>query len=88
VHGAEPITSTTDGYCTLPIQAAYGKNLTLRIGRGNARLHVDTLMPLVVSRQLRHRAIISHEVGLSEAPHAYDIFRERRDGAIKVLLVP
>jgi 2-desacetyl-2-hydroxyethyl bacteriochlorophyllide A dehydrogenase len=78
----------TDEVYPLRIQAAYGKNLTLKIGRCNARHHMDRLLPLVAARALRHTEIISHELPLSEGAEAYAIFRERREGAIKVLLDP
>jgi threonine dehydrogenase-like Zn-dependent dehydrogenase len=70
------------------INAAYGKNLTLRTGRCNARRHMDRLLPLVSARRLRHTEIITHEVPLADGPEAYAMFRERRDGAIKILLHP
>jgi 2-desacetyl-2-hydroxyethyl bacteriochlorophyllide A dehydrogenase len=72
----------------LRINAAYGKNLTLRSGRCNARRHMDRLLPLVAARRLRHTEIITHELPLAEGPEAYAMFRERRGGAIKILLDP
>lgn len=78
----------TDEVYPLRIQAAYGKNLALKIGRCNARRHMDRLLPLVAARALRHTEIITHELPLSAGPEAYAIFRERREGAIKVLLDP
>jgi threonine dehydrogenase-like Zn-dependent dehydrogenase len=30
----------------------------------------------------------THKVPLSEAPHAYEIFQKKQDGAVKVLLKP
>ena len=32
--------------------------------------------------------VVTHRLPLSEAPHAYDIFREKQDGCIKVVLDP
>ena len=78
---------TADSY-PLPIQAAYGKNLTIKIGRCHARRYIDTLLPLVLAGRLRHTEIISHVLPLEDAPRAYQIFGERRDHAIKVLLEP
>jgi threonine dehydrogenase-like Zn-dependent dehydrogenase len=78
---------TADVY-PLAIQAAYGKNLGLRIGRCHARHHIDALLPLVLSGQLRHTEIITHELPLAEGPRAYQLFEERSQGAIKVLLSP
>ena len=75
---------TADSY-PLPIQAAYGKNLTFKIGRCHARHYIDVLLPLVLAGRLRHTDIVSHVLPLTEGPRAYALFGERRDNAIKVL---
>lgn len=73
---------------SLPIQTAYDLNLTLKVGRANARVHMETLLPKVLAGIFRPRAIISHVLPLRQAVYGYEIFRERRDNAIKVLLTP
>jgi threonine dehydrogenase-like Zn-dependent dehydrogenase len=78
---------TADHY-PLPIQAAYGKNLTLKIGRCHARRLIDVLLPLVLAGRFRHTEIVSHVLPLEDAAHAYQLFADRGDTAIKVLLVP
>jgi threonine dehydrogenase-like Zn-dependent dehydrogenase len=78
---------TADSY-PLPIQAAYGKNLTFKIGRCHARRYIDVLLPLVLAGRLRHTEIVSHELPLGEGARGYALFAEHRDQAIKVLLVP
>jgi threonine dehydrogenase-like Zn-dependent dehydrogenase len=78
----------TEPSYALPIQGAYGKNLTLTIGRCNARAYMPRLLPLVLEKQVRLTEIISHVLPLSEAAHGYHIFANRLDRAIKVLLKP
>jgi threonine dehydrogenase-like Zn-dependent dehydrogenase len=72
----------------LPVRAAYGKNLTLKFGRCHARRLIDVLLPQLLAGQFRHTEIVSHVLPLEEAPRAYELFAERRDNAIKVLLLP
>ncbi len=72
----------------LPIQAAYGKNLGLRIGRCHARRHIDVLLPLVLAGRFRQTEIITHQLPLADGAQAYDIFARHQDQAIKVLLHP
>jgi 2-desacetyl-2-hydroxyethyl bacteriochlorophyllide A dehydrogenase len=72
----------------LPIAAAYGKNLTLKIGRCHARHFIDVLLPLVLAGRFRHTEIISHVLPLEDGARAYQLFAERRDNAVKVLLIP
>ena len=38
------------------------------------------------SRRWTPELVVSHELPLAEAPHGYQIFERRADGAIKVLL--
>ncbi len=78
----------TEPVYPLSINAAYGKNLTIKIGRCNARKYIDRLMPLVVGGRLQPERIITHVLPLTDASRGYDIFRTRKEAAIKVLLKP
>lgn len=49
---------------------------------------MERLLPFVLDGSLRHMEIVSHVLPLGEAPEAYAMFAEKRDQAIKVLLVP
>jgi S-(hydroxymethyl)glutathione dehydrogenase / alcohol dehydrogenase len=73
---------------SFPIQKAYTKNLTLKIGRCNARKYMEKLLPLVLQHRVPLTSIITHVLPLSDAVNGYEIFSERRDSAIKVLLKP
>lgn len=78
----------TESEYSFPIQKAYTKNLTLRIGRCNARKYMQQLLPLVLENRVPLTSIITHELRLSEAVRAYKLFAEKQDHAIKVLLKP
>lgn len=78
---------TKDSYA-FPIQLAYRKNLTLRIGRCNAGKYMRQLLPIILKNEIPLREIITHILPLSDGVTAYDIFANRRDNAIKVLLKP
>ncbi len=78
---------TTESY-PFPIQAAYGKNLTVKIGRCNARKYMSQLLPVVMENRVPMTDIITHVLPLQEGIHGYDIFSKRLDSAIKVLLKP
>ena len=65
---------------------AYDKNLTYRIGRCPARHYMESLLPLAVDRAQLLRGIFTHRLPLDDAPQAYRMFAERRDGCVKVAL--
>ncbi len=56
-------------------------------------LHLyEVLTPFMTSGDVlghepaRHRRLASHRLPLEQAPHGYEIFQKKEDGAIKILL--
>ncbi|HEY4491042.1 MAG TPA: zinc-binding dehydrogenase, partial [Acidobacteriota bacterium] len=78
----------TESIYELPIQLAYTKNLTVRIGRCNARKYIPLLLPLVEQRKIPLTEILTHVLPLSEGVRGYEMFDRRLDSAIKVILKP
>lgn len=78
----------TEHSYSLPIQYAYTKNLTLKIGRCNAGHYMRKLLPLVANKQVPLTEIITHTLPLQEGIRGYEIFSRRLESAIKVLLKP
>jgi threonine dehydrogenase-like Zn-dependent dehydrogenase len=60
------------------------------MGQANVRRWVDDLMPLVTADDdpLGVERFATHRLPLEEAPHAYEIFQKKEDGAFKILLQP
>jgi threonine dehydrogenase-like Zn-dependent dehydrogenase len=71
-----------------PARDAFFKDLTLRMGICNARNYIVPLIPLIQAGKLKPTRIITHTIGLDEAPHGYAIFDRKEDRAIKVMLKP
>ncbi|UCE87232.1 MAG: alcohol dehydrogenase catalytic domain-containing protein [Deltaproteobacteria bacterium] len=72
----------------IPWALVFMKNLTLRSGLVNPQRHVSRLIPLVEQGRLDPTELITHRLPLSEAAKGYEIFAERRDGVLKVVLQP
>jgi threonine dehydrogenase-like Zn-dependent dehydrogenase len=68
----------------------FDKQLTLRMGQANVRRWIDDLLPLVSGDDdpLGVDSFATHRLPLADAPHAYEIFQKKQDGAFKVLLQP
>ena len=64
--------------------------MLLRMGQAHVRRWVGQLMPLLLEEgdPLGVRDLATHHLPLAEAPHGYEIFQKKEDGAIKVLLHP
>lgn len=67
---------------------AYDKNLTYKVGRCPARHMMDELTPVVQQKKYDITSIITHRLKLSEGVHGYDIFANKKDNCLKVVLEP
>jgi threonine dehydrogenase-like Zn-dependent dehydrogenase len=66
------------------------KQINLRMGQANVRRWIDDLMPLLTGDgdPLGVDQFATHHLPLDEAPHAYEIFQKKQDGAFKIVLHP
>jgi threonine dehydrogenase-like Zn-dependent dehydrogenase len=74
----------------MPMIQMFDKQINLRMGQANVKRWMDDLIPLVSddADPLGVESFATHRVPLDEAPHAYEIFQKKQDGAFKVLLQP
>jgi threonine dehydrogenase-like Zn-dependent dehydrogenase len=68
----------------------FDKQVTLRMGQANVRRWTDDILPLLTGDDdpLGVDDFASHHVPLTEAPHAYEMFQAKADGAFKVVFRP
>jgi S-(hydroxymethyl)glutathione dehydrogenase / alcohol dehydrogenase len=50
--------------------------------------YIDELLTLIEQRKIRLNDIITHRLPLEKAPEGYEIFSEKKDGCVKVVLKP
>jgi threonine dehydrogenase-like Zn-dependent dehydrogenase len=72
----------------VPIGTAMNKGLTLRMGQCDVKRYMTELLEHIRQRRIDARAVISHRLALEDAPDAYRMFAEKRDGCIKCVLLP
>lgn len=74
----------------LPMLTLFDKQIQLRMGQANVKRWIDEIMPLVEDEAdpLGLESFATHHLPLDQAPHAYEIFQQKRDGAVKILLQP
>jgi threonine dehydrogenase-like Zn-dependent dehydrogenase len=73
----------------LPMMQMFDKQISLTMGQANVRRWVDRLMPLLTDGDpLGVDSFATHHLPLDQAPHAYEIFQKKQDGAFKVVLNP
>jgi threonine dehydrogenase-like Zn-dependent dehydrogenase len=74
----------------MPMMDLFDKQIQLRMGQANVKRWIDDIMPLLEqeSDPLGVEDLATHKLPLDQAPHAYEIFQKKEDGAIKILLAP
>ncbi|MFD7660333.1 zinc-dependent alcohol dehydrogenase [Actinosynnema sp. NPDC059797] len=73
----------------LPLLTLFDKQVQLRMGQANVWRWVPEILPLLTDEDpLGVDSFATHHLPLDEAPHAYEIFQRKQDGAVKVLLRP
>jgi threonine dehydrogenase-like Zn-dependent dehydrogenase len=74
----------------MPMMDLFDKGVTLRMGQAHVKRWVDDIMPLLTSDDdpLGVDDLETHRLPLEDAPHAYEIFKNKEDGCIKVVLTP
>jgi threonine dehydrogenase-like Zn-dependent dehydrogenase len=72
----------------LPIGQAMNKGLTFRMGQTHVNRWTDDLLRRIEEGQIDPSFVITHTVGLEQGPEMYNIFRNKQDSCIKVVLKP
>jgi len=66
----------------------FDKAIKVRQGQANVHNYIDHLLELVASGKVKLDDIISHRLPLSDAARGYQIFNDREDQCVKVVLKP
>jgi threonine dehydrogenase-like Zn-dependent dehydrogenase len=72
----------------VPMGAAFGKGLTLKMGQTHVQKYMRTLLGIVERGEIDPSYIFTHTMGLDEAPRAYAMLAARAPGFVKVMLKP
>jgi threonine dehydrogenase-like Zn-dependent dehydrogenase len=73
----------------IPMTTLFDKQIQLRMGQANVLRWIDDIMPLLSDEDpLGVDGFATHHLPLADAPHAYEIFQKKQDGAVKVVLKP
>jgi threonine dehydrogenase-like Zn-dependent dehydrogenase len=73
-----------------PFMTMFDKQLAVRMGQCNVHAWRNELLPLVEdpADPLGTEDLVTHHAALEQAPEMYDLFRDKRDGCVKVVLHP
>jgi threonine dehydrogenase-like Zn-dependent dehydrogenase len=73
----------------MPLDTLFDKQIQIRMGQANVKHWIDDIMPLLKDDDpLGVDNFATHRLPLADAPHAYEIFQKKTDGAVKIILQP
>lgn len=75
-------------YNAFPLGDFFARNITLKMGQCPAHSYVERILKLIQGGSFDATDIITHRLSLDEGEHAYEVFDEKKEGCIKVVLKP
>jgi threonine dehydrogenase-like Zn-dependent dehydrogenase len=75
-------------YDNFPIGQIFEKGLKIYSGQALVHRYIDELISWLDEDRIRLDDIITHRLPIAEAPHGYEIFNEKKDDCVKVVLKP
>lgn len=73
---------------SFPMGAFMNKGLTMKTGQTHMQHYMKKLLTKIEAGEIDPSFVITHTVGLADAPEAYKTFRDKKEGCIKVVLKP
>jgi S-(hydroxymethyl)glutathione dehydrogenase / alcohol dehydrogenase len=75
-------------YDNFPIHRIFDKGLIMQFGQAQTHVYIDQCFEMVRSGKVVLDDIITHRLPLSKASEAYDMFKQKTDDCVKVILKP
>lgn len=72
----------------IPMGAAFNKGLTFKMGQTHVHRYLQPLLERIEKGEIDPSFVITHTMSLEDAPHAYQIFKDKQDECVKVILKP
>src|ERR671918_1508308 len=71
-----------------PMGSVMNRSLTIKTGQCHVHRYLRPLLERIRKGEIDPSFVITHVMGLDEAPRAYEMFKNKKDGCIKVVLKP
>jgi threonine dehydrogenase-like Zn-dependent dehydrogenase len=72
----------------MPFGAAFNKGLTFRMGQMHGQKYMHLLLDLILQGKFDPSKVVTHRLPLEQAKYGYEIFQQKKDNCIKVVLQP
>jgi threonine dehydrogenase-like Zn-dependent dehydrogenase len=71
-----------------PIGALMNRGLSIKAGQCHVHRYMRPLLQRIEDGEIDPSFIITHRLSLDDAVHGYDIFKQKQDNCLKVVLTP
>ena len=72
----------------IPIGSLMNRSITVKTGQTHVHRYLQPLLERIEKNEIDPSFIITHRMALAAAPEAYEIFRDKQDECVKVVLKP
>jgi threonine dehydrogenase-like Zn-dependent dehydrogenase len=71
-----------------PMGSVMNRSLTIKTGQAHVHRYLKPLLNLIENGDIDPSFVVTHTMSLDDAPRGYDMFKNKEDGCIKVVLKP
>ncbi|HYD78912.1 MAG TPA: zinc-dependent alcohol dehydrogenase [Paucimonas sp.] len=72
----------------IPFGSIMNRSLAIKTGQTHVQRYMQPLLERIERGEIDPAAVITHTMALDDAPRAYELFKNKEDGCIKVVLKP
>jgi threonine dehydrogenase-like Zn-dependent dehydrogenase len=71
-----------------PMGALMNRGISIRTGQCHVQRYLRPLLERIQNGEIDPSFIVTHRLPLDEAPRGYELFKQKQDGCLKVVLEP
>jgi threonine dehydrogenase-like Zn-dependent dehydrogenase len=71
-----------------PLGAVVNKSLTIKSGQCHVHRYLRPLLARIADGEIDPTYVVTHRLPLDQAPRGYEIFKNKLDDCVKVVLTP
>jgi threonine dehydrogenase-like Zn-dependent dehydrogenase len=72
----------------IPFGSVMNRSLTIKTGQTHVQRYMRPLLEKIEKREIDPSFVVTHRLPLEEAPEAYEMFNEKEDDCVKIVLKP
>jgi threonine dehydrogenase-like Zn-dependent dehydrogenase len=71
-----------------PMGSVMNRSLTIKTGQAHVQRYMRPLLQMIENGDIDPSFVVTHTMSLDDAPRGYDMFKNKKDHCIKIVLKP